>query len=805
VISPQCPSDEELRAYQREPYLDPLGIADHLDACPDCEERALSLEPAPHSPELSTTTEPPSDLVRQAKNVGDLDQPITEDLERLIPGYKIVGPVGRGGNGVVYLARHPRFQLVALKVLDKNALATLEEVAQARREIQESQLAWNQAVASGLPNPPFVRVYEAGETSDGTFFISMEYIPNGTLGDRLKDLVRSPGIGAEYLRNIAQAIHERHIQGVVHRDLKLSNILLRLKPGRRYPEQPKTAPLEDLEPIVSDWGLAKQFDSLENSSQFLLKGTLEYIAPELIRKGTTYARPSSDVFALGVIFYRLLTGEKPFEADSIQGLLNAIVNDDPRRPCSLKRGLDRDLEAICLKCLEKDPARRYASAAGLASDLGRYLAQDRADPVKARLPGTVRKVGLWCRKNPWAATLFGVATLTAASGFWAYSKDREAALARANAAIQDAQLAEARERSARLAGEARKSRELALESRISQTILAYSVSGTDIEPNAIAAPPEAALETIANLIIQAPNLDEANRKAARELKTFFTPAAAKERESLDNKQLKKLRDQARSQIPLLLKSVEELAREFPQNSGYRFLMAAKNLAIGKQEFDRQNGLQLTMALIASSLGRPVSLPKMEAALSRYDQALADLDLIQGGSINPGLIRNCRRDGYYGRAAAFLSLSRYSEALISFDRGLELSDPDQAKGFAGTRLICRMAAEIEQSKMPWSRGSKVDHAKAVRLADYLAGTPDVSLAAVYNAACAFALASLDDKADAPERERRALRAVALLSRISEAHYFDGSKRADELLNDPDLKPLRDRADFQALVARAVPKK
>jgi serine/threonine protein kinase len=267
-----------------------------------------------------------------------------------VAGYEILGELGRGGMGVVYRARQQSLgRLVALKMLLPNSGAGAEELARFRREAE--------AVAA-LRHANFVHIYDVGE-QDGRPFFVLEFVDGGSLASRLATLPPPPGEAARLLETLARAMHRAHQSGIVHRDLKPANILL----------------MADGTPKIADFGLAKKLDAPGSQTRTgAILGTPSYMAPEQAQGRTSDIGPASDVYALGAILYEALTGSPPFQAYSLLDLLYQVVHQPPLPPSRLRPDVPPDLERICLRCLEKDPAQRYASAADLAEDLHRHLA-----------------------------------------------------------------------------------------------------------------------------------------------------------------------------------------------------------------------------------------------------------------------------------------------------------------------------------------------------------------------------------------------------------------------------------------------
>ena len=280
-----------------------------------------------------------------------------------VPGYRVEALLGRGGMGVVYRAWHLRLnRAVALKMLLAGPCARPEELERFLRE--------SQAVA-GLGHPNIVQVYDMGDV-EGRPYFTMELVEGGNLADQIRGVPQPAHQAAARVATLAEAIHAAHQSGIVHRDLKPANILL----------------TRDGTPKVTDFGLARR---LEGDGGLTLSGvpvgTPSYMAPEQARGKRQAIGPATDVYALGAILYELLTGRPPFRAESATATLQQVLTDEPVSPTRLNPQVPRDLTTICLKCLSKEPHRRYASAAALAEDLRRFL---RGEPIAARRAGRLR-------------------------------------------------------------------------------------------------------------------------------------------------------------------------------------------------------------------------------------------------------------------------------------------------------------------------------------------------------------------------------------------------------------------------------
>jgi WD40 repeat protein len=295
-----------------------------------------------------------------------------------VAGYEVLGELGRGGMGVVYLARELRLNRpCALKMVLAGAHASPDTMA---RFLNEAK-----AVAQ-LKHPAIVRIHHIGEV-DGLPFFEMEYVEGGGLDRRLDGTPWPAARAAALVEPIAQGMACAHALGLVHRDLKPSNILL-------------TA---DGSPKVIDFGLAKVLGSesgLTRTESVL--GSPSYMAPEQASGGARDAGASADVYALGAILYELVTGRPPFRGSTVLETLDQVKTTEPVPPSRLVPGLPRDIETIALKCLEKDPARRYASAAHLADDLGRFR---RGEPILARPVLFWERGWKWARRRPAIAAL----------------------------------------------------------------------------------------------------------------------------------------------------------------------------------------------------------------------------------------------------------------------------------------------------------------------------------------------------------------------------------------------------------------
>jgi WD40 repeat protein/predicted Ser/Thr protein kinase len=302
-----------------------------------------------------------------------------------VPDYEVESVLGRGGMGVVYRARHLRLgRLVALKMTLAGSYAGPHERERFRREAE--------AVAA-LRHPNLVQVYDAGDWA-GRPYITMELIEGGSLAQRLAGTPQPAREAAALLATLAEAVQVAHQGGIVHRDLKPANILL-------------TA---DGTPKIADFGLARRLEGGAMLTQSgVLMGTPSYMAPEQARGQSRAVGPAADVYSLGAILYETLTGRPPFRAESAAETIHQLLTQDPVPPSRLNGKVPSALETICLMCLRKEPARRYASAAELSADLRRFL---RHEPIMAKPIGPMGRLSHWVRRHPGlAASLSAVAVL----------------------------------------------------------------------------------------------------------------------------------------------------------------------------------------------------------------------------------------------------------------------------------------------------------------------------------------------------------------------------------------------------------
>jgi WD40 repeat protein len=382
---PSMTSEKVLPAASAPPACDPLHARDNNQ-----DSLAHPLPPSTEAP-------PPRPVVRKLPTAARmmLPQPTTAAVSvqgAYIGDYELLAEIARGGMGIVYKARQVSLgRVVALKMVLAGQFASPSDLHRFRTEVEAAAI---------LDHPNIVPIYDVGE-EEGRHYFTMKLVEGGSLSQQVPYLVERPRQAAELLATVARAIHYAHQHGILHRDLKPANILLDASG----------------QPHITDFSLAKLLERDNGVTQEgVVLGTPSYIAPEQasgVRKAITTA---ADVYSLGAIFYELLAGQPPFAADTPMETLLLVTGADPVPPSRLNPKVPRELETICLKCLEKDPAARYPSAQELAEELSRFL---RNEPIQACPLSMVSRGKRWCRRNPAGATavalafslLFGAAAL----------------------------------------------------------------------------------------------------------------------------------------------------------------------------------------------------------------------------------------------------------------------------------------------------------------------------------------------------------------------------------------------------------
>src|SRR5438445_1082915 len=309
--------------------------------------------------------------------------------------YELLEQIGRGGQGVVFRAHQKSLnRTVALKVISLGQWASEAHVKRFRREAE---------AAARLEHPCIVPIYEVGER-DGSCYFSMKFVEGGQLDEVIRREPMPPRRAAELIAKVARTVHYAHEHGILHRDIKPGNILLD-KNG---------------EPHLTDFGLARLVESESTVTRTLeVLGTPSYMAPEQAVGNKAHLTSATDVYGLGAVLYQLLTGQPPFAGGTTYETIKLLLDTKPRQPRLLNPKIDRDLSTICLKCLGKDPKRRYASSLALAEDLERWL---KHEPIRAHRTGVFTHARKWVRRNPTGALLAASLVALAIATAWIISK-----------------------------------------------------------------------------------------------------------------------------------------------------------------------------------------------------------------------------------------------------------------------------------------------------------------------------------------------------------------------------------------------
>jgi serine/threonine-protein kinase len=305
--------------------------------------------------------------------------------------YELLEQIGRGGQGVVFRARQKSLnRIVALKVIGSGHWATEAHLKRFRREAE---------AAASLEHPCIVPIHEVGER-DGSCYFSMKFVEGGQLDEVVRRTPLSIRQAVELIAKVARTVHYAHEHGILHRDIKPGNILLDAKG----------------EPHLTDFGLARLVERESTVTRTLeVLGTPSYMAPEQAVGNNAAISSATDVYGLGAVLYQLVTGQPPFAGGTTYETIKLLLDTEPRQLRLLNPKVDRDLSTICLKCLEKDPKRRYSSALALGEDLECWL---KHEPIQARHTGIFARGKKWLRRNPTSALLAACLIALAATAGW---------------------------------------------------------------------------------------------------------------------------------------------------------------------------------------------------------------------------------------------------------------------------------------------------------------------------------------------------------------------------------------------------
>jgi len=311
--------------------------------------------------------------------------------------YELLEQIGRGGQGVVFRARQKSLnRIVALKLIGLGQWATEANLKRFRLEAE---------AAARLEHPGIVPIHEVGER-DGSCYFSMKFVEGGQLDEVIRRTPMSIRQAAELIANVARTVHYTHEHGILHRDIKPGNILLDAKG----------------EPHLTDFGLARLVESESTVTRTMeVLGTPSYMAPEQAVGNNAAVSSVTDVYGLGAVLYQLLTGQAPFAGGTTYETIKLLLDTEPRQPRLLNPKIDHDLSTICLKCLEKDPKRRYSSALALAEDLERWL---KHEPIAARRTGLLTRSRKWVRRKSHQRAASGISGCIGCSGWMERVEER---------------------------------------------------------------------------------------------------------------------------------------------------------------------------------------------------------------------------------------------------------------------------------------------------------------------------------------------------------------------------------------------
>ncbi len=395
-------------------------LVDHVESCTDCQARLKELTSSPSQiidteqirrslgdplltidyPILGLDAAARTDRSGRKPLDGRAEGPAADGEFPVVEGYQFLSVLGHGGMGVVYKARQEKLnRCVALKMIRAGNLAGPEDLARFRIEAE---------VMARQRHPHIIQIFDIGEAG-GLPYVALELLDGGSLDTRLGGSPQPGSAAAGLLATLARAVHAAHRAGIIHRDLKPSNVLF---------DSGGT-------PRITDFGLAKRLEEDGYTATGQVLGSPSYIPPEQALGQAKDVGPAADIYALGAILYEMLTGRPPFKGMSAVETVMQVIHDDPVPPSSLQNQVPRDLETICLKCLEKEPGKRYATAQDLADDLDRYLS-DR--PIQARPTPALERGLKWARRRPIASFLmaFGgvLLAMLVGTGLWLEAEHR---------------------------------------------------------------------------------------------------------------------------------------------------------------------------------------------------------------------------------------------------------------------------------------------------------------------------------------------------------------------------------------------
>ena len=794
-----CPADEQLQH-----LIDDQLSADaervltaHIDTCAACQERLELLTRSaelpgsapPGIPEASTAL-----VDHWTRNGPDVAERWPE-----VKGYEILGELGRGGMGVVYRAWQAELKrTVALKMILAGAHADARVLARFRTEAE---------AAARLQHPNIVQVHDIGEHG-GCPCLVLEYVDGTNLARRINGAPQPAHQAARLIEILARAVHYAHQQGVVHRDLKPANILLsslatedtentEKEHAHGLPSVASVISVAHVNPKISDFGLAKlTAGGVAQTQSGEVMGTPSYMAPEQAAGKAREAGPATDVYALGAILYELLTGRPPFKAETPLETVRQVVQEEPVSVTRLQPRVPRDLETICLKCLQKEPARRYPSAEALADDLGRFLADE---PIRARPVRAWERGVKWARRRPALAALAGVslaaALCLAAGGVWY------------NARLQN----EVRHRKVQ-------QDRAAANLQTAIDVLEYQLNRVDNVKHPGYEVPKPLREDLLRHAVQfyeklLADGDNPEPQARRAIGRAYFGLG-------HSNWMLGSPPQAEAHFRRAIGVQEQLLADFPNEVDYRIDLATTLLQLSYQQQGAEYAIThaKVVALVEALPPEHPRLGNMGAIVAqkltqegRLREALPWLDRHIGTfeaqeHDNPSSdiqcqIRRVLVSLYWTRAMLLRALGKHHQALNTWDRLLALGDvPGTSFSYASGRLqraltladlgdFAQALQDVDQAVGPTADGDSLVRAAAVCSQAAARAHEDASRSTSEQA-------SLEDQCGA--------RAVALLRRAQAAGCFAKPDQLNKLKTDPDFTPLRSRDDFQRLLTEAAAK-
>jgi tetratricopeptide (TPR) repeat protein len=585
---------------------------------------------------------------------------------RRFGGYELIEEIGRGGMGVVYKARQIALnRTVALKLILSGRAASTAELERFRTEAES---------AARLSHPNIVRIFDVG-VAEGRPYLSLEYVDGASLQKKLAAGPLPFREAAELTRTLALAVHDAHQQGVIHRDLKPDNVLL----------------MANGVPKIADFGLARQEGDAPagQTRSGAVLGTPAYMSPEQAAGDRAAIGPATDIYSLGAMLYEMLTGRPPFHAANVIDVLSAIRNDEPLAPHRLTARLPRDLDTICLKCLAKEPAGRYASADALAADLQRFID---GEPILARRIGVAGQTWRWCRRKPLVATLLAALLVACAAGMagvtWQWRRAEKIAIAaqfdRDEAHRQRGEAVRERNRAV-----AEQDRAEAHYVRARQVLDQLTQLGVEMSNR------QGMAETSRNILQQALTfyegfLQERSDDPAVQLDT----GRACQRAALINQQLGRM-DAAEPILRRGVKILDELIEQEPLNAGARKALA---------------DCLVNLAFVLRHRGDP------RASLTTYERTVGVLEELHRAYPD-------RRDYAVGlgnslvnQSVVFRMLNRADDALKTLRRAIEIEEPLLQADPAHRVLKVELSLALDDyGAMLWERGKHVDGERFCRRA------------------------------------------------------------------------------------------